>query len=83
MAAARREKGRDVKLDPTGGDFLDPGRIDEVLGVVANLAAEVVELRERVASLEARTGDGVGDALDSAMQERIDAFIARVYAPMR
>lgn len=72
-----------MKLDPTGGDFLEPGRIDAVLAVVANLAAEVVELRERVVSLEARISEGAGDSPDSAMQERINAFIARVYAPMR
>lgn len=49
--------------------------LDAVMSVVANLATEVIELQERVVAIE-----GSGDS--AALQERIDAFIARVYSPL-
>lgn len=55
--------------------LLSEADLDQVGCVVANLLEEVTTLSERVLALE-----GTADA--DAMQERIDAMITRVLAPL-
>ena len=55
--------------------LLSDADMDQLGRVVANLLEEVIVLSERVATLE-------GNAAPETMQERIDAVIARVLAPL-
>ena len=55
--------------------LLSDADMDQVGRVVANLLEEVIILSERVATLE-------GNATAETMQERIDAVITRVLAPL-
>lgn len=62
-------------------DFLTERDIDAILAIVLNLAAEVVELQERVRALEASRSPDAQD-LDEGLQDRIDALVARVGRPL-
>ena len=55
--------------------LLSDADMDQLGRVVANLLEEVIILSEQVATLE-------GNATTETMQERIDAVIARVLAPL-
>lgn len=63
-------------MDLQTSDFLSGRDTDAVLAVVANLAAEVVDLQHRVARLEG--GDD-----PAAAQQRVDDLVARVFSPLR
>jgi hypothetical protein len=59
-------------------DFLEVADVDAVMALVLNLSAEVIELRERVRSLEAgRTGVEL-----DGLQERADEVVARLGMPL-
>lgn len=59
-------------------DFLTARDLDAVLALVLNLTAEVVELQERV-----RTLDSNVEASSDDLQERIDELVARVARPLQ
>lgn len=64
----------DYRID----DFLQVGDLDSVMALVLNLSAEVIELRERVRSLESgRTGVDL-----DGLQERADEVVARLGMPL-
>lgn len=64
----------DYRID----DFLEVGDLDAVMALVLNLSAEVIELRERVRSLESgRTGVEL-----DGLQERADEVVARIGMPL-
>lgn len=62
-------------------DFLTERDIDAILAIALNLAAEVVELQERVRALEAGRSPDAPDP-DEGLQDRIDALVARVGRPL-
>ena len=64
----------DYRID----DFLEVGDLDSLMALVLNLSAEVIELRERVRSLEAGRA---GVDLDG-LQERADEVVARLGMPL-
>jgi hypothetical protein len=64
-------------MDLQTEDFLDGADTDTVLAVVANLFAEVADLRDRVAALEGAVEGG-----DSGEQERFDDLASRVLSPL-
>ena len=55
--------------------LLETGDVDRLANVIANLLAEVVVLTERVAALE-------GSSEPDNVQERINALVDRVMAPL-
>lgn len=64
----------DYRID----DFLEVGDLDSVMALVLNLSAEVIELRERVRSLESgRTGVDL-----DGLQERADEVVVRLGMPL-
>jgi hypothetical protein len=64
----------DYRID----DFLEITDLDSIMALVLNLSAEVIELRERVRSLE---GGRTGVELDG-LQERADEVVARLGMPL-